>query len=190
VNPKEFFGELKRRNVYRVAAAYAVIAWLFIQIATQVFLFFEIPNRAVRHAVLFLIIGFPVPVILACAFELTPEGIERTEEVATHESIRHRTGRRIVAITMALAVIAAGLLALQLSRQRPSRSAASPVLAKAPSIDVAPGVKDQALARLETYARDGTDFETNFINFNLYLDPLRGDPSFEMFVQKVAGEKS
>jgi hypothetical protein len=135
VNPKKFFGELKRRNVYRVAAAYAVIAWLFIQIATQVFPFFEIPNPAVRLVVLLLVIGFPVALILAWAFELTPEGIKRTEEVGTHESIRHRTGRKIVAITMTLAVVAAGLLAFQLSRQEPAGRAASPVVAKAPSVD-------------------------------------------------------
>ena len=70
MNPKKFFGELKRRNVYRVAAAYAVIAWLFIRISTQVFPFFEIPTWAVRLVVLLLIIEFPLALILAWAFEL------------------------------------------------------------------------------------------------------------------------
>jgi hypothetical protein len=79
VNPKNFFGELKRRNVYKVAVAYAVVAWLLIQIATQVFPFFEIPNWAVRLVVLVIMIGFPVALILAWAFELTPEGIKRTD---------------------------------------------------------------------------------------------------------------
>src|SRR4029077_15976829 len=79
MDPKKFFGELKRRNVYKVAVAYAVVAWLLIQIATQVFPFFEIPNWAVRLVVLLLIIGFPVALILAWAFELTPEGLKRTE---------------------------------------------------------------------------------------------------------------
>ena len=74
-----FFTELKRRNVYKVAIAYAVVAWLLIQIATQVFPFFEIPNWAVRLVVLLLVIGFPVALILAWAFELTPEGIKRTQ---------------------------------------------------------------------------------------------------------------
>jgi hypothetical protein len=60
---KRFFNELKRRNVYKVAVAYAVVGWLLIQIATQVFPFFEIPNWAVRLVVLLLIIGFPVAVI-------------------------------------------------------------------------------------------------------------------------------
>ena len=80
MNPGSFFAELKRRNVYKVAVAYAVVGWLLIQIATQVFPFFEIPNWAVRLVVLLLIIGFPVALILAWAFELTSGGLKRTEE--------------------------------------------------------------------------------------------------------------
>ena len=71
VNPKTFFGELKRRNIYKVAIAYGVVAWLLIQIASQVFPFFEIPNWAVRFVVLAIIIGFPIALILAWAFEVT-----------------------------------------------------------------------------------------------------------------------
>src|SRR5204862_5549428 len=79
VNPKKFLTELKRRNVYKVAIAYAVVAWLLMQVASQIFPFFEIPNWAVRLVVLLLVIGFPVATILAWAFELTPEGLKRTE---------------------------------------------------------------------------------------------------------------
>jgi adenylate cyclase len=79
VNPKNFFTELKRRNVYKVAIAYAVVAWLLIQVATQVFSVFEVPNWAVRLVVLLLVIGFPIALIIAWAFELTPEGLKRTE---------------------------------------------------------------------------------------------------------------
>jgi TolB-like protein len=78
MNPKIFFGELKRRNVYKVAVAYAVVAWLLMQVASQIFPFFEIPNWVVRLVVLILIIGFPVALIIAWAFEATPEGIKRT----------------------------------------------------------------------------------------------------------------
>jgi len=80
MNPKDFFGELKRRNVYKVAVAYAVVGWLLVQIATQVFPFFEIPNWGVRLIVLLVVVGFPIALILAWAFELTPEGIKRTED--------------------------------------------------------------------------------------------------------------
>src|SRR6476620_4931275 len=109
-----FFTELKRRNVYRVAVAYAVVAWLLIQIATQVFPFFEIPNWAVRLVVVLLVLGFPVALILAWAFEITPEGIRRESEIGPDESITRHTGRKIIAITIALAVVAAGLLVFRL----------------------------------------------------------------------------
>src|ERR671925_1867693 len=76
-----FLGELKRRNVYKVAVAYAVVGWLLVQVTTQVFPIFEIPNWALRLIVLAIIIGFPIALVLAWAFELTPEGIKRTEDV-------------------------------------------------------------------------------------------------------------
>src|SRR5712672_309706 len=74
-----FFAELKRRNVYKVAVAYAVVAWLIAQIATQIFPFLEIPNWIVRLVIVLIAIGFPIALIIAWAFEATPEGIKRTE---------------------------------------------------------------------------------------------------------------
>src|SRR5438128_7984256 len=107
MNPRNFFAELKRRNVYKVAVAYAVVAWLLIQIATQVFPFFEIPNWTVRLVVMLLILGFPVALILAWAFEITPEGIKREHELTPGESIPPRRGRKLIAFTVVAAVIAA-----------------------------------------------------------------------------------
>src|SRR5690242_12852046 len=98
-NKPSFFSELKRRNVYKVAVAYAVVSWLLIQIATQVFPFFEIPNWAVRLVVLMLILGFPVALILSWAFELTPEGIKRESEIAPGPSAGRQTGKRIIGLT-------------------------------------------------------------------------------------------
>src|SRR5450755_4317950 len=120
MNPRNFFAELKRRNVYKVAVAYAVVAWLLMQIATQIFPFFDIPNWAVRLVVLLLILGFPVALILAWAFELTPEGIKRADEVAPNESITPRTGRKLIGITIVVAVIAAGLFVFQFLRGKPA----------------------------------------------------------------------
>ena len=80
MNLGNFFAELKRRNVYKVAVAYAVVGWLVIQVATQVFPFFEIPNWAVRLVVLAIVVGFPIALVMAWAFELTPEGLKRTAE--------------------------------------------------------------------------------------------------------------
>src|SRR5207249_1468000 len=106
VNSRNFLSELKRRNVYKVAVAYAVVAWLLIQVATQVFPFFEIPNWAVRLVVLAIVIGFPIALVLAWAFELTPEGLKRTEDVdvaATGVS-KNRTWIYIVVVGAALSV--------------------------------------------------------------------------------------
>jgi TolB-like protein len=75
----DFLAELKRRNVYKVAVAYSVIGWLLIQIATQTFPFLEIPNWAIRLVIMLVVIGFPISLLLAWAFELTPQGIKRTE---------------------------------------------------------------------------------------------------------------
>jgi TolB-like protein/cytochrome c-type biogenesis protein CcmH/NrfG len=78
-NRSSFFTELKRRNVYKVAVAYAVVGWLIAQIATQIFPFLEIPNWAIRLVILLIVIGFPIALVIAWAFEATPEGIKRTE---------------------------------------------------------------------------------------------------------------
>jgi hypothetical protein len=83
MDPTNFFAELKRRNVYKVAVAYAVVGWLLIQVATQVFPFLEIPNWVIRLVIALVAIGFPVALIIAWAFELTPEGIKRTEDANT-----------------------------------------------------------------------------------------------------------
>jgi TolB-like protein/Tfp pilus assembly protein PilF len=106
VNPKTFFGELKRRNVYKVAIAYCVVGWLLTQVATQVFPFFEIPNWGIRLVVLIIAIGFPIALIIAWAFELTPEGLKRTEAAdreATKPS-RHKAWIYIVIMAAALSV--------------------------------------------------------------------------------------
>lgn len=79
---KQFFVELKRRKVYRVAVAYVVVAWVLIQVATQVFPFFETPNWIVRLVVLALVLGFPVALLLSWAYDITPSGIKRTEDAA------------------------------------------------------------------------------------------------------------
>ena len=106
MDPKNFFAELKRRNVYKVAIAYAVVAWLLMQIASQIFPFFEIPNWAVRLVVLLLVIGFPVALILAWAFELTPEGLRRTEvaDELPKKSARSRAWIYIVIVAGAISV--------------------------------------------------------------------------------------
>jgi TolB-like protein/Tfp pilus assembly protein PilF len=152
MNPRGFFGELKRRNVYKVAVAYAVVAWLLIQIATQVFPFFEIPNWAVRLVVLLLILGFPVALILSWAFEITPEGIKRESEVAPGQAIARQTGRRIVGVTIVVAIIAAGLLAFQLLRSKSPVATVSPTTAPSAAAKIQP--KSIAVLPFENRSED------------------------------------
>jgi TolB-like protein len=113
MNRRNFFSELKRRNVYKVAIAYAVVAWLLMQVASQIFPFFEIPNWAVRLVVLLLVIGFPVAMILAWAFELTPEGIKRTEDVDLGKSVRRKTGRKLDFFIIAVLLLVIAVLVFQ-----------------------------------------------------------------------------
>jgi len=112
MDPKQFFAEVKRRNVYKVAVAYAVVAWLLIQVATQVFPFFEIPNWAVQLVVLVTVIGFPIALVLSWAFEITPEGIKREEDV--DRRIVRKTGRKLTGVIIAVAFVAFGLFLFQL----------------------------------------------------------------------------
>jgi TolB-like protein/Tfp pilus assembly protein PilF len=106
VNPRNFFSELKRRNVYKVAIAYAVVAWLLMQIATQVFPFLEIPNWAIRLVIMLIVIGFPIALVIAWAFELTPEGLKRTESAdeLPKKSARSRAWIYVVVIAGAISV--------------------------------------------------------------------------------------
>jgi serine/threonine-protein kinase len=153
VSERNFFAELKRRNVYKVAVAYAVVAWLLIQIATQVFPFFEVPNWVVRLVVLLLLIGFPVALILAWAFELTPEGIKRTDEVSPEQSNRGRTGKTLNVAIITTLVLVIGLLIFDRIRQR---SVPAPAAEK--SVAVLPFV-DLSQAKDQEYFCDGISEE-------------------------------
>jgi len=110
MNPKIFFGELKRRNVYKVAVAYAVVGWLLIQVATQVFPFLEIPNWMIRLVILLTAFGFPVALIIAWAFELTPEGIKRTEDADAAR--QHSRGGVWIVVILIAASLSLGLFFL------------------------------------------------------------------------------
>jgi TolB-like protein/Tfp pilus assembly protein PilF len=110
VNPTRFLTELKRRNVYRAAVAYGVVAWFLTQLTTQVFPFFEIPNSAVRFVVIALVVGFPIAMLLSWVYELTPEGVVRTEDLKPGQarSVQRATGRILdfIIIGVLLLVIA------------------------------------------------------------------------------------
>ena len=83
-----FFAELKRRNVYKVAVAYAVVAWLLLQLASILFPAFEAPAWVMKAFIALVAAGFPIALVVAWAFELTPEGIKRTDGISSSEEKR------------------------------------------------------------------------------------------------------
>ena len=164
-NKPSFFAELKRRNVYKVAVAYAIVGWLLVQIATQVFPFLEIPNWVVRLVIAAVAIGFPVALIIAWAFELTPEGIKRTEDVGPSVAGPSK-GRTWVYVAVIGAALSVGLFFIGRYTGQHSASGAGAEL-PAKSIAVLPfdnlsrdpdnaffaeGVQDEILTRLAKVA--------------------------------------
>src|SRR5438105_10849749 len=117
MDPATFLTELKRRKVYRVAVAYAIVAWLLIQAASILFPTFEAPPWVMKVFVSAVILGFPVALILAWAFEITPAGIKRAEQISPDQSVTLQTGRKLTWIIVMVAVVAAGLLIFQFSRK-------------------------------------------------------------------------
>jgi hypothetical protein len=95
-----FFAELKRRNVFRVAAAYAVIAWLLVEVSDTIFPRLGLPDWTVTFVIVLLLLGVPVSLFFAWAYELTPEGLRRERDVDPGESIMPQTGRRLDRLTI------------------------------------------------------------------------------------------
>src|SRR3984893_11735433 len=104
MNPRNFFAELKRRNVYKVAIAYVVGGWALSQGIAQVFPVFDVPNWVIRLIVLLIIIGLPIALVLAWMFELTPEGIKRTEDVDLATQTRGKTYAWIYVVAVGAAI--------------------------------------------------------------------------------------
>lgn len=98
---QQLFQELKRRNVFRVATAYAIAGWLIIQICATTFPFLNLPEWLVTAVIMFVLIGFPLSLIFAWAFELTPDGLKKSKEVDITESVTRRTGKKLNGIIVA-----------------------------------------------------------------------------------------
>ncbi len=119
-----FFAELKRRNVFRVGAAYLVVAWLLMQVTDTLVPALHLPAWIVTAVALFLFIGFPVALVFAWAFELTPEGLKREAQVEPAESIRHQTGRKLDFLIIGALLLALGYFAYDKVLLDPKRDAA------------------------------------------------------------------
>ena len=123
-----FFEELKRRNVVKMAALYAVASWLILQIADVLFDALELPSTWARLILAILILGFPLALIFAWVYEMTPEGLKRENDVDRSQSVTHTTGRKINTLIVVLLVLA--IATVVVDRLMPETT-----VADAPAID-------------------------------------------------------
>src|SRR5438067_8801744 len=135
MNPGNFFSELKRRNVSKVAVAYAVVGWLAIQIASTILPAFHAPEWVVQTLIVLVVLGFPIALVIAWAFEMTPEGIKRTEDIRPDEKLPQWSRRKFAGFVLIVVICAAVLLGYQVFRAKPTQ-ASGPVAEK--SIAVLP----------------------------------------------------
>ena len=118
MDAKTFFTELRRRNVYKVAAAYAVLAWLLVEAVSLLLFGHEERPSAVRAVIVILALGFVVALYISWAFEATPEGMKRTKNVPTDAVLPSWSPRKFAAFIIVVAALAAGLLVFDLVRSR------------------------------------------------------------------------
>ncbi len=128
MNSKTFFAELKRRNVYKVAVAYAVVAWLLIQVASILLPILEAPSWVIKAFAVFLIVGFAMILYISWAFEATPQGLKRTEDVSREEIqvLPSWSPRKFTIFIVTTALLAASLLVFDLLRTKPASPPAAP----------------------------------------------------------------
>src|ERR1700730_14663990 len=115
-----FFAELKRRNVYKVAVAYAVVGWLVIQVTATIVPALHLSDGLTTAVVVLVLVGFPIALVISWAFEMTPEGMKRTADVSADEirSMPYWSKKKFAIFIVAIVVVAAGLLAYQLLRTK------------------------------------------------------------------------
>jgi TolB-like protein/Tfp pilus assembly protein PilF len=159
VNSKNFFAELKRRNVYKVAVGYGVVGWLVMQVAATIVPALHLPESLTTAIVVFTLLGFPIAVVIAWAFEMTPEGMKRTANISPNDHIPQWSRKKFTAFILVVGLTAAALLAFQVLRPKEATGPA----ATAKSIAVLPfenlsqdpenayfadGIQDEILTRL------------------------------------------
>jgi ketosteroid isomerase-like protein len=148
------FAELRRRNVFRVALTYAVVAWLLIQIASVFLPMLDAPDWMITAFVVLLGLGFAVALFISWAYEMTPEGLKRTEELSPDEVIPYWSRRKFARFIIGTAVIAFGLSAYQLLRPKPVARVSETAPASIPQQSGSPSENMSNLQPIERVLRD------------------------------------
>lgn len=130
---RDFLSELRRRNVYKVAVAYAVIGWLVIQVIATIVPALHLPDGLTTAVVVLTLIGFPIALVIAWAFEMTPEGLKRTEDISPDHVIPQWSRRKFFAFVASVAILAAALLVYQFLKPK---STVKPAEASGPAVSI------------------------------------------------------
>jgi TolB-like protein/Tfp pilus assembly protein PilF len=190
---KSFLGELKRRNVYKVAVAYGVVGWLIIQITATIVPALHLPDGLMTAVVVLTLIGFPVALVIAWAFEMTPEGMKRTAEVSADQVIPQWSRRKFVAFVVGVAILAAALLAYQFLKPKSATAPTEEESAPAKSIPqksiavlpfenlsddksaayFAEGIQDEILTKLASVADLKVISRTSTVHYQSKPDDLK-----------------
>lgn len=141
-----FFAELRRRNVYKVAVGYAVVGWLVMQVAATVVPALHLPEGLTTAVVVVVLLGFPIALVIAWAFEMTPAGMKRTENISPNEAIPQWSRRKFAVFVVAVAMLAAGLLAYQFIRPKAKPSPAGKIMSGGAA--TSPAIPDKSIAVL------------------------------------------
>jgi TolB-like protein/Tfp pilus assembly protein PilF len=161
--------ELKRRNVFRVGVAYAIVAWLLIEVASVILPTFKTPEWVMQAFTSLVILGFPLALILAWAFEMTPEGLKREAEVDRTESTTHVTGRKFDFAIIGLLAVAVVFMFVDNyvleSRPEPVPLQVEPVPAPVePVLDSKPTAREKSVAVLPLANRSANEEDVFFVD--------------------------
>ena len=174
-----FWNELKRRNVVRVAALYIVASWVILQVAAVLFDVLELPPEWTRVVLAVLVLGFPLALIFAWAFEVTPDGLKRERDVDRSTTVALATARRLDYITIGMVAIGIALFAID--RFRPAPNAPSAGTAIQETRDAIAALEDRPAVAVLPFANLSPNADESFFADGLAEDLIERLSSWRVF---------